>query len=234
MPFPTRDTGFLITSAVRPELPLLFRFSLGAPSPSLVLFLSSVRRTSPPPQATVSPCPRIPLPSAASGWPCTALRVILTGRGSFEGRNRLWRAFFVGGCRMSEKRRNRPWTTLELERLEELRGQGRSYPEIAAILGRTVSSVASQGYLYGFWRRYRLGEWLRVLRKRHTLASAAAVMGTSIAGARSAKRRLRAEGYKVPRGNGKRRPRPKPIEATLEVWVKGQPLAGRLFPNGKC
>jgi hypothetical protein len=106
---------------------------------------------------------------------------------------------------MSRKRSCRPWTSQELDQVEELRGQGRTYPEIAALLGRTVRSVSSQGWLYRYWRRSRLGEWLRVLKKPHSLAGAAAEMGTGVAGARSAVRRLRAEGYKIRRGNGSRR-----------------------------
>jgi hypothetical protein len=132
---------------------------------------------------------------------------------SSAGSNRAWRALVEVG-QMSKPRRNNPWTSRELDWLEELRGQGLSYPKIALLLGRTVRSVESQGWLYGFWRRSRLGEWLHVLSKPHTLKSAAEAMGTSVAGAVSAVHRLRAEGYRIPQGIGGRRPRPKPVKAT--------------------
>lgn len=92
----------------------------------------------------------------------------------------------------------RAWTSHELRRLEELRLDGMTAPAIAAELGRTLASVKVRLCEEGFVHVGVSQRWLRVLMRPHTIAGAAAEMGTSKWAVKQQKRKLRRAGFEVP------------------------------------
>lgn len=97
----------------------------------------------------------------------------------------------------SWKKTWRAWTSGEVVRLEELRLAGLTSTAIAEKLGRTVPSVRAKlveiDVAYVGVRHL----WLTILGGPHTIAGAAAKMGTKKGTVKQQKRRLRQLGFEV-------------------------------------
>jgi hypothetical protein len=91
----------------------------------------------------------------------------------------------------------RAWTSKELEQLETMRLEGRSAPEIARTLGRTVPSVRCRLTTNQLQRGSRLAKYIPLLTVRHSCTEAAKQLGVSLKYVSKVKAKLERMGFRV-------------------------------------
>lgn len=94
------------------------------------------------------------------------------------------------------------WTAKETARLVQMRAEGKSAPEIAASLGRTLSSVKNRIHQVGAARpslpcRRLTSPWYRAFQEPHTIAGLAEQFAVTKWAVKRAKNRLRRMGLRI-------------------------------------
>lgn len=89
----------------------------------------------------------------------------------------------------------KPWTTMEIKRLIELRNQGLLLREIAAIMGRTYSAIRDRCSIIELPKTRIIEKYLRLFEVPHQIEEVAQKMGVTQRSCRTIKNIIKNMGF---------------------------------------